>query len=80
MRTEMGPEVYCSHIPISWSSLLKVIIHSIGESVFGPKFNDENLTKRFTHRGQVAMANSGPNTNGELLVLSFSLYILFLYV
>lgn len=36
-----------------------------GESVFGYRFNDENLSKQFTHRGQVAMANNGKDTNGE---------------
>jgi cyclophilin family peptidyl-prolyl cis-trans isomerase len=37
----------------------------IGESVYGYRFNDENLKKLFTHRGQVAMANSGQDSNGE---------------
>ena len=35
-----------------------------GESVFGPKFDDEISDLQF-ERGVLAMANSGPNTNGS---------------
>ena len=35
-----------------------------GESIFGNKFDDENFT--LNHEiGCLAMANSGPNTNGS---------------
>ena len=37
-----------------------------GESVFGSKFKDEFHSRlRFTHRGLIAMASEGPDTNGS---------------
>jgi len=42
-----------------------------GESIYGHRFNDENLKKRFTHRGQVAMANSGRDSNGSQFFITF---------
>ena len=37
-----------------------------GESVFGPTFKDEiHQRLRFTHRGLLGMASSGPNTNAS---------------
>lgn len=55
---------------INKSNLMRLIVSKCynrfkGESVFGYRFNDENLSKQFTHRGQVAMANNGKDTNGE---------------
>eukprot|EP00927_Polykrikos_kofoidii_P028088 TRINITY_DN24586_c0_g1_i2.p1 TRINITY_DN24586_c0_g1~~TRINITY_DN24586_c0_g1_i2.p1 ORF type:complete len:680 (+),score=108.15 TRINITY_DN24586_c0_g1_i2:79-2118(+) len=35
-----------------------------GESIYGPKFGDENFKKKHT-KGCLSMANSGPNTNGS---------------
>merc|ERR1712233_217887 len=35
-----------------------------GQSIYGPKFNDENLLVKHGSPGLLSMANSGPNTNG----------------
>lgn len=36
-----------------------------GESIWGGKFNDENLSTPHQGKGTLAMANAGPNTNGS---------------
>jgi len=38
-----------------------------GDSLYGPKFDDENLNHSYKHsqRGVLSMANSGPDTNGS---------------
>ena len=36
-----------------------------GESIYGEKFNDENFILKHESAGLLAMANSGPNTNGS---------------
>ena len=36
-----------------------------GESIYGPKFEDEFSDKAFNLRGALSMANAGPNTNGS---------------
>ena len=36
-----------------------------GESIYGKKFDDENFAYSLSREGLLAMANSGPNTNGS---------------
>ncbi|KAF3438917.1 hypothetical protein FNV43_RR17192 [Rhamnella rubrinervis] len=36
-----------------------------GESIYGLKFEDENFELKHDRKGMLAMANSGPNTNGS---------------
>ena len=36
-----------------------------GESIYGEKFDDENFSIKADSAGLLAMANSGPNTNGS---------------
>lgn len=36
-----------------------------GQSIYGPKFNDQNFIKKHEKAGLLSMANAGKNTNGS---------------
>ena len=43
---------------------------SLGMSIYGPNFPDENFNMRFVQDGDLAMVNNGPNTNASQFMIT----------
>lgn len=66
---ETVPEVRSLDLP-QRSTPGMLIGFGSGESIYGDKFKDENFKLKHTKPGQLSMANSGPNTNGNSILFS----------
>ena len=42
-----------------------------GESAFGVRLPDEDMSIRHVHRGQLSMQSSGTNSNGSKVLITF---------
>ena len=63
----------CARTRLTWSlGYFSSLLVAGGESIFGQPFEDEFHSRlRFTRRGLVAMASSGPNSNRSQFFITF---------